>query len=175
MRLVSYRHVSLRNLQTVMVMLVTNWPSSLLLLYWERGWPLLEWRLQGNGSCWKLVLKDKIQMFAFLFKPVFTVTFVSIMNAAYWWTAAQHHSLLPVESNHVVMLTTTGETKWTVRGAATGTGPAALSQWGRGARPLAAQHPCHSQLCVSAPKRRPGHGGAAHWLSGETLSLAICP
>lgn len=83
-----------------------------------------------------------------------------------WLTASQHHSISMV-SNMSVMVITTGKTKWTVRGAATRTGPAALSQRGRGARPLAAQHPCHSQLCTSPPKRRPGHGGAAYWLSGE--------
>jgi len=72
-----------------------------------------------------------------------------------------------------VLLITIGETKRTARGAATGTGTAALPQWGRGARPLAAQYSCHPQLCPSAPKWRHGHGGAAQWLSGQIHISAL--
>lgn len=64
MRLVSYRRVSLRSWQTATAMgrLVTNWHSSLLSLCWERGWPPFEWRLLGNGSCWRWALKDDIHL-----------------------------------------------------------------------------------------------------------------
>uniref|UniRef100_A0A3P9KLI4 Uncharacterized protein n=1 Tax=Oryzias latipes TaxID=8090 RepID=A0A3P9KLI4_ORYLA len=53
-----------------------------------------------------------------------------------------------------------GEAERAARGAAAGAGSSAVPQRGRGARPLAAQHSRHPQLCSSAPKRRHGYGGA---------------
>lgn len=58
MRLVSYRCASLRSWQRVMGMLGNSWPCSLLSLYWEKGWPPFEWRLRGNGSCWRWFTKS---------------------------------------------------------------------------------------------------------------------
>lgn len=50
------------------------------------------------------------------------------------------------------VLTSVGETERTARGAATRAGAAAVPQRGRGTGPLAAQYPCHSELCSSARK-----------------------
>uniref|UniRef100_A0A3P9H905 Uncharacterized protein n=1 Tax=Oryzias latipes TaxID=8090 RepID=A0A3P9H905_ORYLA len=70
------------------------------------------------------------------------------------------------EFNSFVM-PTAGEAERAARGAAAGAGSSAVPQRGRGARPLAAQHSRHPQLCSSAPKRRHGYGGAAASSEGK--------
>ena len=84
--------------------------------------------------------------------------------------SAEHQIYLVLLYTHErqhLTLTSAGETERAARGAAAGAGAAALPHRGRGAGPLAAQHSGHSELGTAAPKQRPGHGGAAHRLSGE--------